>query len=65
MKLYIKACPALIKANPEHIFDDYLEKMESVSDGEDLYEEVEDEVEEIVEEELKDEDEPCGSSVIK
>ena len=39
--------------------------MESVSDGEDLYEEVEDEVEEIVEEELKDEDEPCGSSVIK
>lgn len=60
-----KACPALIKANPEHIFDDYLEKMESVSDGEDLYEEVEDEVEEIVEEELKDEDEPCGSSVIK
>lgn len=60
-----EACPELIKANPDHIFDDYLEKMESVSDGEDLYEEVEDEVEEIVEEELKDEDEPCGSSVIK
>lgn len=39
-----EACPELIKANPEHIFDDYLEKMESVSDGDELYEEVESEV---------------------
>ena len=57
-KALYEACPELINANPSHIFDDYLEKMNDSSDGEELYEEVESEVEEIVEEQLKGEDKP-------